>query len=109
MLKMAVGGFILGAAVASVGVWSYRTSALGQDAVYAAARTPDGHPDLNGIWQAMNTANWDIQDHGARQGPILALGAAFSVPAGQGVVEGDEIPVSTVGGGQEEGERRRTG
>jgi hypothetical protein len=59
---------------------------------YKAARTPDGRPDLNGIWQAMNTANWDIQDHPARKGDILALGAAFSVPGGAGVVEGNEIP-----------------
>src|SRR5262249_23390251 len=53
---------------------------------------PDGRPDLNGIWQAVNTANWDIQDHIARPGPILALGAAFAVPGGLGVVEGNEIP-----------------
>ena len=65
---------------------------MGQTSAYTAPRTPDGMPDLNGIWQAINTANWDIQDHGASQGPIVALGAAFSVPAGQGVVEGNEIP-----------------
>ena len=59
---------------------------------FRAPRTPDGKPNLNGIWQAVNTANWDIQDHAARQGPVLALGAAFSVPAGLGVVEGNEIP-----------------
>ncbi len=59
---------------------------------YRAPRTADGKPDLNGIWQALNTANWDIQDHGAKQGPIIALGAAFSVPAGQGIVDGNEIP-----------------
>ena len=61
---------------------------------YKAPRSAfkDGKPDLNGIWQAINTANWDIQDHAARQGPVLELGAAFSVPAGLGVVEGDEIP-----------------
>jgi len=59
---------------------------------YRAPRTADGKPDLNGIWQAINTANWDIQDHPAREGPIASLGAAFSVPAGQGVVEGNEIP-----------------
>jgi hypothetical protein len=61
---------------------------------YKAPRTAfkDGKPDLNGIWQANNTANWDIQDHPARQGPVLELGAAFSVPAGQSVVEGNEIP-----------------
>ena len=40
----------------------------------------------------MNTANWDIQDHPAKQGAVTALGAAFSVPAGRGVVEGNEIP-----------------
>src|SRR5712691_12192813 len=61
---------------------------------YKAPRTAfkDGKPDLNGIWQANNTANWDIQDHAARQGPVLELGAAFSIPAGLGVVEGNEIP-----------------
>ena len=60
--------------------------------VYQPARTADGKPDLNGIWQALNTANWDIQDHPAKQGPVTALGAAFSVPAGKGLVEGNEIP-----------------
>jgi hypothetical protein len=59
---------------------------------YKAPRTADGKPDLNGIWQALNTANWDIQEHAARSGPVVALGAAGAVPAGLGVVEGDEIP-----------------
>ncbi len=45
-------------------------------------RTSDGQPDLNGVWQVLTTASWDIQDHPAKLG----------VPAGQGVVEGDEIP-----------------
>ncbi len=48
----------------------------------AFPRTPEGKPDLSGFWQAMNTANFDIQDHVAREG----------VPAGQGIVEGNEIP-----------------
>ena len=48
----------------------------------ALPRARDGKPDLSGFWQVMNTANFDIQDHGARDG----------VPAGQGVVEGNEIP-----------------
>ena len=51
-------------------------------ASYAPPRTPDGQPDLQGIWQVLNTAAWDIQDHGASLG----------VPAGRGVVEGNEIP-----------------
>ena len=45
-------------------------------------RTPDGKPDLNGVWQVLNTAAWDIQDHGGQLG----------IPPGQGVVEGNEIP-----------------
>jgi hypothetical protein len=59
---------------------------------YRAPRTPDGTPDLGGIWQANSTANWNLEAHVARQGPVFALGAAFSVPPGQGVVEGGEIP-----------------
>jgi len=59
---------------------------------YKAPRTADGKADLNGIWQALNTANWDIQEHAARAGVVVALGAAGAVPAGLGVVEGDEIP-----------------
>jgi hypothetical protein len=77
---------------AAVGGWltSARSQAQGQAA--ALARTADGKPNLTGIWQAMNTANWDIQAHEAKQGPVIALGAAFSVPPGPGVVEGNEIP-----------------
>jgi hypothetical protein len=60
--------------------------------VYKAPRAHDGKPNLSGIWQAANTANWDLQDHAARQGPVMTLGAAFSVPGGLGVVEGNEIP-----------------
>jgi hypothetical protein len=54
-------------------------------------RRPDGKPNLNGIWQAINTANWDVQTHGAAQGPFN-LGAIGAIPPGLGVVEGDEIP-----------------
>lgn len=70
------------------------------------ARTPDGKPNLNGIWQALNTANYDLLSHPARPamamrpGPVnpvpaaavVALGAVGAVPAGVGVVVGDEIP-----------------
>ena len=45
-------------------------------------RTADGKPDLSGVWQVLNTAAWNIQDHQAMKG----------VPAGQGVVEGNELP-----------------
>jgi hypothetical protein len=65
---------------------------LGQTQTYQAPRTADGKPNLNGIWQAMNTANWDIQAHAAKAGPVVSLAAAFAVPPGTGVVEGDDIP-----------------
>ena len=54
-------------------------------------RAWDGHPDLNGIWQAIGTAHWDLEDHPARAGHP-DLGAIGAVPPGQGVVEGGEIP-----------------
>ena len=59
---------------------------------YVATRTPDGNPDLNGIWQALGSAHWDIEGHAARHGPIEALGALGAIPAGLGVVEGGKIP-----------------
>ncbi len=55
-------------------------------------RTPDGKPNLNGIWQALNTANWDLEPHQAQPSPVVALGALGAVPPGPGVVEGNEIP-----------------
>jgi len=41
-----------------------------------------GKPDLNGVWQVLNTAAWDIQDHSG----------ALGLPPGLGVVGGNEIP-----------------
>ena len=59
---------------------------------YRAPRTADGKPNLNGIWQALNEANWDLEPHAAAQGTVLALGAQFSIPPGTGVVDGGSIP-----------------
>ena len=61
-------------------------------ATYKAPRSAfkDGKPDLNGIWQAINSAQWDIEAHSAAPGVLNEqLGAAYSIPGGNGVVEGD--------------------
>jgi hypothetical protein len=81
-----------GAAAVYVTPVSTQAPAAGAQAAYRAPRTADGKPNLTGIWQAMNTANWDIQAHPAKAGPVVSAGAAFAVQPGTGVVEGDEIP-----------------
>jgi hypothetical protein len=57
-------------------------------------RMRDGHPDLNGIWQAVNTADWDLEAHGGGPAPKegMQLGAVGAIPPGLGVVEGGRIP-----------------
>jgi hypothetical protein len=55
-------------------------------------RTPDGKPDLNGIWQALVPANWDIRPHEARPAPLAMLGASGAEPPSLGIVDGGEIP-----------------
>jgi len=96
-LAAAAGAFVTAAAIPISGQ---------APTAYRAPHGADGHPDFNGIWQALNEANWDIEPHMARPalqlragpyGPVpaaavLALGAVGSVPPGMGIVEGGEIP-----------------
>lgn len=80
LVLMVVVLFVVGSAEAQAPAAAYRAPRL------------NGRPNLNGIWQAVNTANWDLQDHPAQPGPMWQLGSIGAVPAGQGVVEGGEIP-----------------
>ena len=58
----------------------------------ALAQSSGRKPNLSGVWQALNTANWELEAHAAEAGPTPALGALLSVPPGVGVVVGGAIP-----------------
>jgi hypothetical protein len=104
LIRTTVPAFVAGLAGAwlAIATWPVTTGAQG----YRPPRLADGHPDLNGIWQALNEANYDIQMHIARpalalrdgpygpvpDAPVVAFGAAGAVPPGVGVVDGDELP-----------------
>jgi hypothetical protein len=83
---------LVGMATAATILWIGSRPIMGQGATYRAPRTPDGRPDLNGLWQAVNTANWDLEDHEPRPSPLPALGARGAIPAGSSVVVGGTIP-----------------
>ena len=101
---------LAGASVAAAAFYA-ATPTEGQAPASRVPRMPDGRPNLNGIWQALNTANYDIEAHPARPalamrpGPVIpvparevvALGAVGSVPAGVGVVVGGAIPYTPEG------------
>src|SRR5262245_37092944 len=65
-----------------LGILAIAVCLFGGAPAQAQKRTAEGKPDLNGVWQVLKTASWDIQDHGG----------AIGVPPGQGVVEGNVIP-----------------
>ena len=52
-----------------------------------------GKPNFNGIWQAINTAHWNLEGHSAESlEEFWQLGAIAAIPAGQSVVVGGKIP-----------------
>ena len=94
---------ITSAAVVLAGIGILAMSpAAAQSADFEPPRLSNGNPDLNGIWQVLNAAHYDVEPHIARpamqlrQGPrsllpdapILRLGAVGAVPGSLGVVEG---------------------
>jgi len=68
-----------------------KAPAVAKAAAYKAPRLA-GRPNLNGIWQAMNTANWDILSHASAKGLLWQNGATGAQPPGIGIVEGDDLP-----------------
>src|SRR5215813_14483547 len=100
-------------AVSTAAITGIIFSLIAQSAAPATAAGPDtiariaGKPDFSGIWEANNTANWDLQTHEARPmigqpgytpgsvvlaAPVVGLGADGWVPGGLGVVDGEQIP-----------------
>ena len=67
------------AAGAALAVWALPVA--GQTSSYRAPRLADGRPDLNGIWQTLSEANYDIQLHVARPAMALRTGPYGAVPA----------------------------
>ena len=55
-------------------------------------RAAEARPDLSGVWQAVNSAHWNLEPHVADFPVLLDLGAQFAVPPGQGVIAGSSIP-----------------
>jgi hypothetical protein len=82
--------------------------AAGQGRGAAAARPARiaGKPNMNGIWQSIGTANWNLEDHSATDlKEFWQLGAIAAIPAGQSVVEGGTIPYTPAGLKQREANR----
>jgi len=49
-----------------------------------------GQPNINGVWQAMTTAHWNLEAHSAEAlKGFWQLGSLAAIPAGQSVVDGD--------------------
>ncbi|MBZ5577998.1 MAG: hypothetical protein LAP40_15655 [Acidobacteriia bacterium] len=72
------------------------TAALISSAAAQEAKRPEtigGHPNFNGIWQALNTAYWNLEAHSAvALDEFWPLGAIAAIPAGKSVVRGGTIP-----------------
>jgi hypothetical protein len=64
----------------------------GQPAAAPRVARIAGHPNLNGIYQAIGSQFWNLEDHPAQATGFWQLGAIGAIPAGTSVVEGGSIP-----------------
>jgi hypothetical protein len=88
-----IGAIVTGAALLlSAGAAQAQQPAPAQQANRPA--TISGHPNFNGIWQAQNTAYWNLEGHSVEgfSKDFWQLGAIAVIPAGQSVVRGGTIP-----------------
>ena len=77
-----------GAAIAGVATLTSRVDAADQNPAKIG-----GKPNMNGIWQAIGSAYWNLEDHSAAGlSNFWQLGAIAAMPAGQSVVQGGTIP-----------------
>ena len=83
-MRMGLGSaaIVIAAAAVAALLWLRSPPVSGQTEPYQAPRTTDGRPDLNGVWQAVNTANYDLQAHPAR--PHWRLFRRRRAPASRG-------------------------
>jgi hypothetical protein len=51
-----------------------------------------GKPNINGIYQSITTAYWNLEDHPAEATKFWELGAIGAIPPGMSIVEGGAIP-----------------
>jgi hypothetical protein len=56
----------------------------GRDAASGGAHCRS--PNMNGIWQAMGSSYWNLEDHSASATQFWQLGAIGAIPAGQSVI-----------------------
>ncbi|MCE2541838.1 MAG: hypothetical protein J4F30_00135 [Acidobacteria bacterium] len=98
------------AATAAVAAVCVLLGAAGQAQSGDMPRAADGRPDLSGIWQAVSSANWNIEPHAAYAGRLAETGAIGSAPGGLGIVEGGTIPYrpEAIAKRQDNFENRRT-
>ena len=91
-LALAASALAMGACASTAGAQSGARPA----AAAADSSRIGGVPNINGVWQAMNSANWNLEPHSAAANPLergdRLLGAIGAIPAGLGVVDGGAIP-----------------
>jgi hypothetical protein len=76
--------FVIAATISFAGVSAARAQQLDRPA------TVSGHPNFNGIWQALNTAYWNLEGHSVEglSKDFWQLGAIAVIPAGESVLRG---------------------